>query len=115
MRVHARVFAADGAVPTPGASVTVRVLDVSRADASSVRLAETSRDVDAVDGPDGGVVVDLDLTAPDPRADCAVAAHVDVDGSGDVTPGDLVTVQHVGLDLGADEQTLDVPVRRVAG
>jgi hypothetical protein len=42
-----------------------------------------------------------------------VTAHVDVDGSGRVAPGDLLTTRHVEVPPGGDVEDLDVPLTRV--
>lgn len=90
----------------------VRLLDVSRADASSVTVAETS--VPLVGGVDS-VEVEFELDAPelDPGASYSLAAHVDMSGSGDVTQGDLLTTRHVDVSPGGDAETYDVPLERI--
>lgn len=93
----------------PGAVVRVRVEDVSLADAPARTVAE--RVVPAASATSGPVR--LTVGDIDPRARYAVRVHVDVQGSGTVTPGDLVsTAAHPVLTFG-HPSAVRVPLRRV--
>lgn len=88
----------------------VRLLDVSRADAPAVAVAETSVELD---GSSGDVDFDLEVPDLDARSTYSLSAHVDVDGSGDVTEGDLLTTQHVDVSATSAHGSYDVPLQTV--
>jgi len=72
--VHGSLVCADAAEVPPGATVTVQLLDVSRADAPSVTVAEQ-----VIEQPQGAVVdyeLPYDPEAIDPRASYTVSARV---------------------------------------
>lgn len=104
-------------VPPEAAAVTVRVEDVSRADAPSVTVGEqTLEHVPLIGG-----ALPFEVVVPvgriERRARYVVSVHVDVTGSGRVEPGDLITTQAYPVltqaadELDADE--VDVEVRQV--
>jgi putative lipoprotein len=100
------------AVP-PGATLRVRVEDVSRMDAPSFTLAETATPIPA--GAPAGTELPFTLVTPDPdpTASLNVRAHVDVSGSGTVDSGDLVsTAAHPVLTHGHPDRII-VEARRV--
>lgn len=116
MSVIARLQVPSGEQVAPGATVTVRLLDVGRADAAStvvdeqVVVFEPSTEVRRQQG------FDVHLTLPadaDPSATWAIFAHVDSDGSGDVSTGDLLTTSHVGVGRAHDGRVVDVPLTRL--
>ena len=77
-----------------GATVYVRLEDVSRADAAATLVAEQVLEgVSHRAGAEEGL--DFALYGPPPAegADCNVSVHVDVDGDGEVSRGDYVTVE----------------------
>lgn len=83
--------------------VVVRVLDVSHADASSTVVAEVDLGEHVlVPGEAFRLPFTVEVGDPDPRARLAVTGHVDVSGSGDVTRGDYLTTEHVGLPVADD-------------
>jgi uncharacterized lipoprotein YbaY len=75
------------------ANVHVRLLDVSRADASSETVASVVvENVSLIPGQTVGFVLDVgDL---DTRHTYSLAAHVDLDGSQEYTIGDYLTMEH---------------------
>jgi uncharacterized lipoprotein YbaY len=111
MTLHGRLHVPAGAADARGAVATVRLLEVSRADAASTTVAEVSFSVGAP-GEDG-IDFELDVPPLDARATYTLAAHVDLDHSGEVAVGDYVTVQHIGVDARDAERTFDVPLQRV--
>jgi len=75
-------------------SVHVRLLDVTRADASAETLAEvTLKDVSLTAGEPIDFVLD-NVGSLDARNTYSLEAHVDIDGSGDVAMGDYRTMEH---------------------
>lgn len=113
MRIHGTLHGPADATGVHDAVVTVRLLDVGRADAGAVTLAETTVPVPSGDVLAGGVPFDLESPALEPGGTYAVAAHLDVNGSGEVSEGDLITTQHVGVSAQAVDQEVDVPLQRV--
>jgi putative lipoprotein len=77
-----------------GATVTVRVEDVSRADASSMVVGEqVLRDVTTSGTTAPELTFEVPVAEVDERAHYAVSVHVDRSGSGTITKGDLLSVQ----------------------
>jgi uncharacterized lipoprotein YbaY len=93
--VHGGVVLTPGLGPFRHATLRVRLLDVSRADAPATQLGEVV--VPAVDyDATTDVVVPFEVGAPDwdPRSSVTVSAHLDRSGDGDVVAGDALTTQH---------------------
>lgn len=101
-------------VDLSGATVAVRLLDVSRADAVAQVLAE-SRLPPLPAGATSAEAIRFSLEdAPvDPRGTYTIAVHVDRDGDGAVSPGDYITMEQVVVDAAAHSATVHVPVRMV--
>lgn len=99
--------------PPAVATIYLRVEDVSLADAPSRTVAEdVRRDVQAPP-PGGRLAFSLAVPAVDPRARYSVRVHVDLDGDGRVSRGDLISTQsHPVLTHGAPDHML-VPLTRV--
>lgn len=101
-----------GAPAFSGATVHVRLEDTSVADAPAVVLSEAVlHDVD-LPPPGGSVPFALDDAGAERGRTYNVRAHVDVDGDGAVSPGDLVTTRSWPVAAGG---TVDVVVRRAQG
>lgn len=114
MVVRGRVVFEQLAGPVAGAVLTVRLVDVSRADASSITKAESVfRDVALTSSTDA---VAFELSSLDVRSPgrYAVEAHLDVDGSGDITPGDYLTMESFPVDPALTEATVEARLRYVA-
>ena len=77
----------------PGAIVRVKLEDVSRLDAAAVVVAEAV--LPLASGAAAGADIPFSITVPaaDEAASYGVRAHVDTTGSGDISPGDLVSTQ----------------------
>ena len=85
----------DEAACFSGATVTVRLEDVSRADAPARLVAEEMLlGVSHQPGSRAGPIVELRAPTVDDRASYAVRAHVDVDQDGQVSLGDYVSVEN---------------------
>ena len=101
----------DDLSPGPPATVYATIEDVSRADAPSIELASVTLEGVSVPPPAG---TSLTFTIPvpdyDPRMRYSVRVHVDRDGDGRVSVGDLVsTFSHPVLTGGAGT-AVTVPV-----
>jgi len=94
--------------------VTVEIRDVTRADAPST-VAGAQRAGNVVLAPGAELRFRVPVAEVDPRASYTVRVHVDVDGDGRVSTGDLITtVSHPVLTHGApDAATVTLtPVHR---
>ena len=105
--VEGRLTFTGSAAPS-SLSAKIRVLDVTFADAPSIEVASTSV---TLTGPGPHA-----FTVPMPvvRADVryAVQAHVDVDGDGNVSKGDFITMESFPVFNGYPS-TVDITVKRV--
>jgi putative lipoprotein len=88
--VSGRILLPEDAPESDAADVLIEVRDVSLADAPSVVVAQERLDRVPI-GP--GEVIEFSLQVPevDPRRRLSLRVHVDVDGSGRVSTGDLLT------------------------
>jgi hypothetical protein len=108
------VFGADFE-PFVGATVYVRLEDVSRINASAFVVAQSVLpDVQAVGQIPGPIEFTLDAPPLDPRAMYVVRIHVDVDADGQVGIGDYVSTISHPVKVGVGATTLIIPVKRVA-
>ena len=100
--------------PVDGATICVRVEDVSRADAPATCLAEqVMRDV-RLSGP-GRVTVPFSVQAsiPDPNGQYVIRVHVDLSGNGEVKSGDYITTQSYPISTSGGSARMLVRLRRV--
>ncbi len=101
----------DDLSPGPPARVYARIEDVSRADAPAIELASVTLEGVSVPPP-AGTSLTFAIPVPDydPRMRYSVRVHVDRDGDGQVSVGDLVsTFSHPVLTDGAGT-AVTVPV-----
>lgn len=119
MRISGRLRVPRDVVATSGALVTLRLVDVSRADACALTLDEHTVLLTPAAGRQEPaqefqtVVVDLSAPELDPRSSYALTAHVDLTGSGEVAPGDLITTMHVGVSTHDVDRVVDVPLQQI--
>ena len=97
-----------------GAVVHIRVEDVTRVDATAVRVAEkvlqpVSHPAGSTRGPEFQMPVHL----PDPTAHYSVRVHVDVDGDGQVSRGDFISTQSYPVLTRGHPNYIEVKVRQV--
>lgn len=99
------------AVP-PGAIARLKVEDVSRLDVAAVVLAELALPLPrgAADGAE--IPFSMAVPVPDGQPTIGVRVHLDITASGDVTPGDLLSVRAypVLTNGAADHLTVEVVV-----
>lgn len=96
-----------------GATVRVTLRDTTMEDALHPTVAETTAILEG-ERDTAEVVMTVPSHALDPRHRYSVWVQVDHEGSGGVTPGDLITTQNVPItpdDLGAS--VIEVPLTRV--
>ena len=99
--------------PLRGATLWIRLQDVSRADGDAQIVGEQVLRGISVSTPGEHIAFALDAPVLDPRSSYAIEAHLDIRGSGDVDVGDYRTMEHFGVDPGSSDQTLTVRVRPV--
>ncbi len=99
--------------PLVGATLWVRLQDVSRADADGQTVAEQVLRGKSVSTPGDQLAFALEAPVLDPRGTYTIEAHLDIRGSGDVEVGDYRTMEHFGVDPRASEQTLTVRVHPI--
>lgn len=101
-------------VPDMAASVLVQIEDISRADASSISIAEQRQYRVILRA---GAVLPFTVQVPadqlNPRNLYSVRVHIDVTGSGEVEVGDLVTTQTFPVLTRGYPQTVSIPVHCV--
>ena len=101
-----------GARPFKAAAVYIRLEDNSRADAGSVVVAEqVVRDFSYKKG--AGLEFKLYGEPPGEHADCNVRVHVDVDGDGEVSTGDYITMESYPVLTYGRPKHVSVTVREV--
>ena len=107
------VFGAD-LEPLVGATVYVRLEDVSRIDAPAHVVAEiVLREVRAGGQAPNKLEFTLEIPLLDPKRRYSVRVHVDVDGDGRVGVGDYVSPASHPVLTGVDSAHLLIPVKRV--
>lgn len=103
-----------GAPPFSGATLYVRLENLTYADAASEVVANyVERDV-AFD-PKSTKVLSFEITgaAPDPRARYGVRVHIDIDGDGQVSRGDFVNMQSCPVITFGHPREVSILVRQV--
>jgi uncharacterized lipoprotein YbaY len=91
----------------------VRLADVSRADASATTIAETTITGVTLRSATDRVGFVLRVPELDPRRTYTIEAHLDVDGSGEVSIGDYRTMEHIGVTPATLGETVRVRLRPV--
>jgi hypothetical protein len=96
------------------ATVYVRVLDTSRADASAVTVSTlTIRNVGlGLMGPEG-IDFSLETDAADPRAHYTISVLVDLDGDGQSSPGDYRSMRAYPVLTHGHGNRVEVHARRI--
>ncbi len=100
------------ATPSMRAEVVVEVLDVSRLDSDSRRLAVHQRASVEI-GPRARLDFDMDAPRGARGASLSLRVHVDLDGSGLVSSGDFITTTSIPVSESGDCGPMEVPVNRV--
>jgi sporulation-control protein spo0M len=96
------------------ATVYVRVLDTSRADASAVTVSSLTLDEVALDLMEQeGIEFSLEIPAVDPRTRYTVSVVVDLDGDGQSSPGDYRSMQAYPVLTHGHGSWVEVHARRI--
>ena len=100
--------------PSPGATIHVRLEDVSYIDAPARLVAETVLP-EARAGCQAPSQLAFTIDAPtlNPRARYVVRVHVDVDADGQISLGDYISTMSYRVEAGQETTTLLIPVKRV--
>ncbi|MEZ4684205.1 MAG: YbaY family lipoprotein [Caldilineaceae bacterium] len=97
-----------------GATVYVRLEDVSRLDAAAILVAETLLPAVALRGQgQDRLHFTLEAALPDPKAHYSLRVHVDVDGDGQISRGDYITMESYPVRPSEAPQPLAIRVREV--
>jgi hypothetical protein len=112
--VTGRIFL-EGWQGEPGpATVYVRVLDTSRADASAVTVSILAISDVALDLMDkGGIDFSLDIPAVDPKTRYTVSVLVDLDGDGQSSQGDYRNMRAYPVLTCGHGNRVEVHARRI--
>ncbi len=97
------------------ATVRVRLLDTTRAGASSETTAEQTIEDVSLAGAGAPAYVRFALEASDlsPGRRYSLMAHIDASGNGEIEAGDYITMESVPLEARAAGTELEIPVSRV--
>ncbi len=104
MHLHLELCCTSG-LPTEPCSGHLTVEDVTEADAESQPLVRCGF---RFDGHSPFIDLEVPLPALDARRDYALAVHLDLNGSGQLTSGDYLNVESIPLDARRQPATLDV-------
>lgn len=100
--------------PVPISGLNVRLQDVSRADASSQTVAEVAIG-EAEFSPGQSVRFSVDVPGElDVGASYVLSAHADLDGSGDISVGDYITMESNPVVVDGSQGSVDLVLRLVS-
>lgn len=105
MELHGEIHFPDVVSPVEDATLHVRLLDVSRADAAAETVAADSVEHVSVTTSGRRIPFAIVVDDLDERHAYAIEAHLDIDGSGEVERGDYRTMEHFGV----SPTTIDQP------
>jgi hypothetical protein len=96
------------------ATLYAYVEDVSRADASAQSLSSSVlRDISHSTGDAGGLEFMLEVSVPDPSAHLAVRVHIDLDGDGEYSRDDFITMESYPVLTRGHPNQVTVRVRQI--
>jgi len=112
--VRGKITFEEIAPPFTGATMYVRLERVIAADMASETVAIMSKRVRAFD-PKTSIDLSFAIAGdpPDPRASYAVRVHIDLDGDGEVSPGDFISMQSYPVITFGHPREVSVVVRQV--
>jgi uncharacterized lipoprotein YbaY len=104
----------EGTAPFSGATVSVRLYDISYADAAAEVMAEfIQKHVTFDPQRNTGLAFTLTGPPPDSRGHYSLFVHIDLDGDGMVSQGDYITMQSYPVLTFGHPHTVTVQVRQV--
>ena len=107
--INGRVILPADTPESDAANVLIEVRDVSLADAPSVVIAQQRLDQVALRS-GKAIVFSLEVPEVEPRRRLSIRVHVDLDGSGRVTAGDLLTTSSNPVPAAGTPAPIDVRV-----
>ena len=114
MKIRGKIVFQGDLKDISGASVSVRIQDVSRADGPSVTISEYRIEKLPV-GTNTRTSVPFEITMDiiPTRAYCTIWAHIDVDGDDQVSIGDYITMESFPVTAASSANFVVVRVRQV--
>jgi hypothetical protein len=104
----------EDAPPFTGATMYVYLEDITFADITSEVIADyVERDVTFDPKTTKGLSFAIAGKAPDPRASYAVRVHIDIDGDGEVSHGDFISMQSYPVITFGYPREVSILVRQV--
>jgi uncharacterized lipoprotein YbaY len=101
-------------IPIDHAIVRIRLEDVSRADAASEVVSEiVLNDVSLAPGGRVSVPFSMQHPALADKGRYTIAVHADVDGEGEITSGDYITMESFPVTPAESRERVSVHVRKV--
>ena len=112
--VKGKITFKEGAAPFAGATMYVRLENITVADAASEVVADyVERDVTFDPRTCRDISFAIAGNPPDPRASYAVSVHIDIDGDGEVSKGDFINMQSYPVITFGHPREVSILVRQV--
>ena len=112
--VEGRITFEKVAPPVTGATMYVRLERITAADIASEAVAEyVERDVALDPKTSSDLSFAIAGNLPDPRASYAVRVHIDIDGDGEVSKGDFISMQSYPVITFGHPREVSILVRQV--
>jgi uncharacterized lipoprotein YbaY len=112
--VKGKITFEEVAPPFRGATMHVRLESITAADVASEAVADyVERDVAFDPKTSSDLSFAIAGNAPDPRASYAVRVHIDIDGDGEVSQGDFISMQSYPVITFGHPREVTILVRQV--
>ena len=112
--VQGKITFEEVAPPFTGATLYVRLENITSADIASETVADyVERDVAFDPKTSSDLSFAIAGNPPDPRASYAVRVHIDIDGDGAVSHGDFISMQSYPVITFGHPRELSILVRQV--
>jgi uncharacterized lipoprotein YbaY len=112
--VKGKIMFEEAALPFTGATLYVRLENITSVDVASKVVAEYVKRNVALDPKiSSDVIFAIVGNLPDPRASYAVRAHIDIDGDGEVSQGDFISMQSYPVITFGHPSEVSILVRQV--
>ena len=112
--VKGKITFEEAAPPLTGATMYVRLENITAADIASEAVADyVERDVAFDPKTSSHLSFAIAGNPPDPRTSYAVRVHIDIDGDGEVSKGDFISMQSYPVITFGHPRELSILVRQV--
>ena len=112
--VKGKITFEEAAPPFTGATMYVRLENITAADIASEAVADyVKRDVAFDPKTSSELPFAITCNPPDPRASYAVKVHIDVDRDGEVSQGDFISMQSYPVITFGHPREVSILVRQV--